>query len=278
MPNRSINLTFHGVGRPERALEPGEELVWVSRQQFLALLDAAQHRHDVRITFDDGNASDIEMALPALRERGLSATFFVVAGRLGTPAFLDEDGVLALAEAGMRIGCHGMHHRPWRGLGRNACMQELIEARTILERVVQRAVTHAACPFGSYDRRVLRALQGSGYRYVYTSDRGSARPDAFIQPRNSVRAADGPDLLERIAARESSAQDARPAGQAHTEALALNRSRRRAGVGRASSAHSPGQRRWALSCRRDGWLCTGVPPKVPHNLRRRLVGNSKQHV
>ena len=56
------------------------------------------------------------IALPALRERGLTATFFVVAGRLGEPGFLDERGVRALADAGMAIGCHGMRHRPWRGL------------------------------------------------------------------------------------------------------------------------------------------------------------------
>ena len=107
MPNHSIHLTFHGVGQPERVLEPGEELVWVSRGQFLALLDRAQHRRDVTITFDDGNASDIEVALPALRDRGIRATFFVVAGRLGTPAFLDEDGVRMLTEAGWRLAATG---------------------------------------------------------------------------------------------------------------------------------------------------------------------------
>ena len=114
--DRSINLTFHGIGDPGRRLDPGEQAVWVSRAQFLSLLACAEGREDVAITFDDGNASDLEHALPALRERGLRATFFVVAGRLGTPRFLDERGVRALAAAGMEIGCHGMSHPPWRGL------------------------------------------------------------------------------------------------------------------------------------------------------------------
>ncbi|MFZ0376580.1 MAG: polysaccharide deacetylase family protein, partial [Solirubrobacteraceae bacterium] len=83
MQERAINLTFHGIGRPERPLGRGEGDVWVSEARFLSLLDVAASRDDVRITFDDGNASDIEIALPALRERELSATFFVVADRLG---------------------------------------------------------------------------------------------------------------------------------------------------------------------------------------------------
>jgi peptidoglycan/xylan/chitin deacetylase (PgdA/CDA1 family) len=197
---RAINLTFHGIGTPERPLEPGEGDVWVSRDRFLSVLDAVPHGQSIRITFDDGNASDLEEALPALRERGLTATFFVVAGRLGEPTFLDADGVRELAAAGMSIGCHGMEHRPWRGLDANALREELVEAKRVLEAVVERPITEAACPFGSYDRRVLRGLRASGYRRAYTSDRGTTKAGDFLQARNSVGPADTPDLLERIAA------------------------------------------------------------------------------
>jgi peptidoglycan/xylan/chitin deacetylase (PgdA/CDA1 family) len=204
VPDRSINLTFHGIGAPERPLEPGEENVWVSHAQFLSLLDAGTDRGDVTVTFDDGNASDFEHALPALNERGLRATFFVVAGRLGTPGFLDADGTRALAEAGMEIGCHGMRHRPWRGLAQSALYEELIDAKAILERTGGRPVTRAACPFGSYDRRTLRNLRRCGYEHVYTSDGGTARPGDFLQARNSVGPQDDPGLLERIAALDTS--------------------------------------------------------------------------
>ena len=115
MQKRSINLTFHGIGEPPRALDPGEENVWVAHDRFVALLDSVAGREDVRITFDDGNASDVEQALPALVDRELDATFFVVAGRLGEPTFLDATGVRELAAAGMGIGCHGMRHRPVAG-------------------------------------------------------------------------------------------------------------------------------------------------------------------
>jgi peptidoglycan/xylan/chitin deacetylase (PgdA/CDA1 family) len=200
---RCINLTFHGVGDPDRALEPGEAEVWVRRRDLRSILDAVDGRDDVRITFDDGNASDLEHALPALAERGLRATFFVVAGRLGTRGFLDAGGVRALADAGMAIGCHGMRHRPWRTLGDAALREELLDARRRLEEIVQRPVAEAGCPFGSYDRRVLARLRRYGYERVYTSDRGRARADAWLQPRNSVGPGADAGVLDAIAAADA---------------------------------------------------------------------------
>jgi peptidoglycan/xylan/chitin deacetylase (PgdA/CDA1 family) len=199
MQTRAITLTFHGVGEPPRVLDRGEADVWVSKKRFAALLDAAAERNDVRITFDDGNVSDLEFALPALRARGLEATFFIVAGRIGTPGFVDASGVRQLAAAGMEIGSHGMRHRPWRHLDAMARDEELVRAKAVLEEVVDRPVTEAACPFGTYDRRVVAGLRAAGYRRVYTSDRGTTRPDDFLQARNSVGPRDEPDILGRIA-------------------------------------------------------------------------------
>ena len=110
------------------------------------MLDAVGGRDDIRITFDDGNASDVVHALPALRERGLTATFFVVAGRLGIPGFLDEAGVRELAAAGMTIGCHGMRHRPWRTLDEPSLDEELVGARTMLEAIVDTAGDRGRVP------------------------------------------------------------------------------------------------------------------------------------
>jgi peptidoglycan/xylan/chitin deacetylase (PgdA/CDA1 family) len=207
---RSINLTFHGVGDPGRPLETGEADVWVARDAFLSLLDAVEGRDDVRITFDDGNASDVEHALPALRERSLTATFFVVAGRLGQPSFLSVDDVRELTAAGMDIGCHGMRHRPWRGLDAAALQEELVAAKATLEAVVERPIKAAACPFGAYDRRVLQTVRRSGYRHMYTSDRGTARAGDFLQVRTSVGPTDAPGLLGRIASLDAAPHRALP--------------------------------------------------------------------
>src|SRR5918911_1100678 len=95
-----VNLCFHGIGQPERALEPDEAQYWIDVDRFESLLDEAARNPSVQLAFDDGNASDVAVALPALVARGLTASFFVIAGRLGQPGSLTVAGVRALADAG----------------------------------------------------------------------------------------------------------------------------------------------------------------------------------
>jgi peptidoglycan/xylan/chitin deacetylase (PgdA/CDA1 family) len=198
-----MNLTLHGVGSAPRALGPSEAELWISRPRLLGLLDAVAGRDDVRLLVDDGNASDVELLLPALRDRGLRASFFVVAGKLGEPGFLSAADVRALAEAGMPIGLHGMRHRPWRGLGDRELADELVHAKRLIEDAAGRPVQEAACPFGAYDRRVLRRLREIGYARVYTSDGGLARREAWLQPRTSVRATFDGGSIAALRTRES---------------------------------------------------------------------------
>lgn len=186
-PGAVHNVTFHGVGVPPRGLDPGEAAVWLGTERFLEALDALCGRDEVRVSFDDGNRSDVEIALPALLERGLAATFFVVAGRLGDAHFLGGGDVRRLRAAGMAIGSHGLRHRDWRRESDAGLADELGHSRRILEGVIGAPVTRAAVPFGSYDRRVLtRARRDGGYAQVFTSDGGPARQDAWLQPRSTV--------------------------------------------------------------------------------------------
>jgi peptidoglycan/xylan/chitin deacetylase (PgdA/CDA1 family) len=187
---RVRNLTFHGVGEPPRPLAPGEAAVWLSGPRFLALLDAVRDHDDIRISFDDSNRSDVDIALPALLDRGMSATFFVLAGRLDEPDRLGAEDVRRLVTAGMGVGSHGLLHRDWRRLDERELTEELMASRRILESVAGTPVADASVPFGSYDRRVLtRARRDSGYARVFTSDGGTARADAWLQPRTSMTAA-----------------------------------------------------------------------------------------
>jgi hypothetical protein len=73
-----------------------------------------------------------------------------------------------------------------------------VEARRVLGELVGSEVSYAAVPFGSYDRRVLANLRRTGVTRVYTSDGGQARAGAWLQPRTSLRADDGPDWAQRV--------------------------------------------------------------------------------
>jgi peptidoglycan/xylan/chitin deacetylase (PgdA/CDA1 family) len=186
-PRSVVNLTVHGIGTPIRQLDPGEDVAWVSVDQFEEVLDAVTGRPDVRVTFDDANASDLEIALPHLLKRGLAAQFFIPAGLLGRPGRLDRDGVRELVAAGMSIGSHGWSHCDWRRLKPGQEHQELVEAHRVLGELVGGPVSEVSVPFGSYDREVLRRLRKAGVSLVYTSDGGPARHDAWLQARTSLR-------------------------------------------------------------------------------------------
>lgn len=186
MTTRTVNICFHGIGVPDRDLEPGEAPYWISADLFHAVLDEVVGRDDVRLSFDDSNASDLEIGLPGLLDRGLHGTFFVLAGRFGSRGSLDEDQVRLLADSGMAVGTHGMDHVPWRGLDETGRRRELVEARDRIAAVVGRPVDEAALPLGRYDRALLRELRSLGYAKVHTSDRAHARASAWLQPRFSL--------------------------------------------------------------------------------------------
>jgi peptidoglycan/xylan/chitin deacetylase (PgdA/CDA1 family) len=198
MSRSVVNLTVHGVGPTDRPLEPNEDQTWVTVEQFEQVLDAAAGRPDVRITFDDGNASDVEIALPRLVERGLTADFFVLAGLIGQPGRIDLDGLHALRKAGMRIGSHGWSHRNWRQLTDEQAREEIVQAADVLADLTGELVTEVAIPFGSYDRHVLRRLRRAGVQRVYTSDGGRATAGSWLQPRNSLRHDSGAKWAQEV--------------------------------------------------------------------------------
>lgn len=204
-----VNLCFHGVGVCGREREPGEAAYWTGRDVFLSVLDLVAPLRNVAISFDDGNRSDVDVALPSLRERGLHATFFPLAGRLDDPASLHPEDLHRLRAEGMSIGSHGWTHTPWRGLSDAEARRELFDARVVLEEASGGRITEAAFPLGGYDRSTLRRLKSAGYRAVYSSDRFPARRSAWLRARYSVRSADTVESVTHILRRRPGVQEVR---------------------------------------------------------------------
>jgi peptidoglycan/xylan/chitin deacetylase (PgdA/CDA1 family) len=212
-------ICFHGIGTPRRPLEAGEEPYWVSVDTFHAILDTIVEIPAVEISFDDGNASDVDIALPALLQRELSASFFVVAGRIGAPGSLDRDALRELDRRGMTIGSHGMDHRPWRHLSPVDRDRELVEARRELAAIIGRPMEEAALPTGAYDRRLLKELERLEYRAVHTSDRRPGASGAWLRPRFSVVASDTSETVRDYARLPSRARRARLSTKAYLKRL-----------------------------------------------------------
>lgn len=186
MKPRPVVLTFHGVGPLLRPIDNGELNCWLEREHFEQVLDLiVKHRH-VQLTFDDGNASDYNIALPALLRRGLTATFFVCTSRLDQETFLTKAQVQDLQSHGMVIGSHGADHVAWDQLHPDELERQLEGSRNSLSAICDRPVNRAACPFGTYNHFVLWAARHSGFDQIYTSDGGAAATDDWLIPRTTV--------------------------------------------------------------------------------------------
>lgn len=186
--SRVQTICFHGIGESQRVLEPGEERFWITEQHFHDILDViAEYPRHINITFDDSNASDAEYGLPGLVERGLTARFFVISDRIGTPGSLSPTQICAMATAGMSFGTHGASHRPWPDLAAEGLLEsELLESAERISAFSGEPVDEAAFPQGLYNRSVLTLLRHLDFRRVYSVDEGWSRSDAWLRSRYSV--------------------------------------------------------------------------------------------
>lgn len=154
----------------------------------------------VVITFDDGYADNYMNAFPALLRRNFSATFFVIANRIGTPGFMTWEQVDEMQRHGMSIQSHTLNHQPLATLNDDDIRLESRESRSFLSQRLQRPVDFISFPHGSYDDRVLQAVADAGYLAWCTSDFGYAanqRNQARI-PRIIVRYQHSLDEFQNI--------------------------------------------------------------------------------
>lgn len=205
MPVKSrahVALNFHGLGDPHAGVDADERPFWLSRKAFTAIVDRIAgdpHPQRFAITFDDGNASDLEAA-KMLADRGLTGRFYVLAGRLGEPHYLSHADLRTLTDMGMTVGLHGRHHVDWRTLDDDALEDETVRARDEVAEAAGHPVEEVAIPFGAYDSRVFGWLERHGFRHILTSDRGVFDPRALVWNRNTMMADMDADAVETILA------------------------------------------------------------------------------
>lgn len=143
--------------------------------QHLALFDSvAEHagpKLPLQITFDDGERSQYLNAAPLLAEHGISATYFVTPGLIGTAAkFLGWNELKALQNAGHSIQSHGWSHKFLTFCSDAELAHELLASRKSLEDKLGSLVEEVSVPGGRWNWRVIKACADAGYRRVYVSD------------------------------------------------------------------------------------------------------------
>lgn len=158
------------------------QLDWLVEQGYTCVLPGETERlHGTRderrllITFDDGDVSNVEVALPLLQARGMRAVFFVTSGFIDQPGMLASRDVRALAEAGMRIGSHGATHLFLEDLSDELLAAELRDSRQRLHEASGLEIDAIALPGGRGGVREAAVAQAAGYRHLYGSVPGPNR-------------------------------------------------------------------------------------------------------
>ena len=166
------------------------------------------------LTFDDGYADNVDIALPVLLELGIPATLFVVTGCVGLSRQSSSAGNLLLQKkemasrgdlgkwisSGMRLGSHTKYHKNSARsaeINFESFVGELRESREMLEEVAGEAVLDFCYPNGqrgAFSELSREAVSAAGFRRACTTIFGSARHfhDPLALPRCGINVGDSP--------------------------------------------------------------------------------------
>jgi len=164
----------------------------------------------VIITFDDGYQNLYKYAAPALKARGMTATFFIITGKIGTTEqnrqantwqsslpkayHMIWSELAELHRQGFSIEAHTVSHPVLSDTRDGDAEYQLVQARgAIMTNVPGAEAAFLAYPFGvgSHDERVRSLVMQAGYKAAvgYSIDEGVANPstpDLFAIPRISI--------------------------------------------------------------------------------------------
>jgi peptidoglycan/xylan/chitin deacetylase (PgdA/CDA1 family) len=202
---RAVVLGYHGVAQSRLSddlsllqVSPDRfrrqlELLLAAGFEFVTLAELARRAAGgtpepglAAVTFDDGMRNNHTTALPILNEYGIPATVYVTIGYIGgtSPwigpggdgAIMDEPELRELAAAGWELGAHTMTHADLSTLGYEACLREIEDSRTELERIGGVKVETFAYPFGRYGPDALAAARDADVIAAVTTGSGSWDP------------------------------------------------------------------------------------------------------
>lgn len=183
MPSRpSLVLTYHEI------CDPAQHSYTVSTKQFEEHVRIARDLSEPPVfTFDDGHESAVTAA-EVLSKYGITGTFFITAGWLGTKSgYLTERDVQEIASASHKIGAHGWSHVFLTHCTDEVLARELQLACQILSKISGAPVKTMSAPGGRFNSRVLAAAAQAGYESFYTSE-----------PTVQVRKADQLTVIGRL--------------------------------------------------------------------------------
>ncbi|HOG45047.1 MAG TPA: polysaccharide deacetylase family protein [Anaerolineae bacterium] len=118
------------------------------------------------LTFDDTGTNVYRVVAPILRERGLTATLFVIAGFVGSGSrhYTGWEELRALAGQGFTLGSHSYSHPYCNSLSPGTAAQELAGSRQMIAAETGSEPQFFAYPYGVYSAATIAQLAECGYQ------------------------------------------------------------------------------------------------------------------
>lgn len=124
------------------------------------------------ITFDDGNETYMQYALPVMEHYGIPSVNFVVWEFLQNR----DHGSMSLSDVQklarrplVTIGSHSLSHQTLPTLDHNHAESEIVESKIRLEQALGKAVPYFCYPTGAFTSREVVLVQKAGYRLAFTT-------------------------------------------------------------------------------------------------------------
>jgi peptidoglycan/xylan/chitin deacetylase (PgdA/CDA1 family) len=195
-------LNYHGLTTNGRSLKSKGSRFWVTDNSFfehlrrivgfgckVVLVEDLVHAFQANgalvaaLTFDDGRASDYEVAYPMLVAADISATFFINTATVESPGHLTWLQLREMKQAGMSVQSHGHDHTDLARLTPTQLDYQLRRSKAEIEDHLGSQVTLLALPYGSRGANTLTAAERNGYHALCSSGGGLARSGTGVVDR-----------------------------------------------------------------------------------------------
>ncbi|MEI6438234.1 MAG: polysaccharide deacetylase family protein [Candidatus Omnitrophota bacterium] len=150
----------------------------------------------VLITFDDGMLNNYTAAYPVLRQKGIPAVMFVIAGDVGVSSGpwqgpqMNWDQLREMSAQGITIASHTLTHAYLPEVSLDRARRELVESKSLLEKKLGYPVYYLAYPTGGFSDEIKTIAREAGYRLAFTTNRGYDRRNRDVFELKRIRPKD----------------------------------------------------------------------------------------
>jgi peptidoglycan/xylan/chitin deacetylase (PgdA/CDA1 family) len=156
----------------------------------------------VILTFDDGYRDNYLNAFPLLKERGMTATFFIVTDFIDEerPQYITWDMAREMYAAGMAMESHGRNHTSLKDRDEDYLVWQALGSLETIEFELGVRPRFISYPAGAFDEKTIEIFQSAHYWAGVTTVQGATHhsDELFQLRRVRVRGTHDADELLRL--------------------------------------------------------------------------------